>query len=371
MEIFTMIRRLLPALMLVLILPACGAEKPPEQKIIRPVRYQEVRTAGGGLERSFAGTAKAGVESRLSFRVPGSIEKVAVKVGDRVGKGDLIARLDDTDYRLQVQEALAALANARAQSRNADATYERVRALYENRNASRNDLDAARAASESAEAAVRASATRVELTRSQLGYTRLTAPVSGAIAAVPAEVNENVSAGQVVVVLTSGALPEVISAIPESLISLVRRDMPVTVRFDALGDRTFPARVTEVGVAAISRASTFPVTARLEESSPMIRPGMAAEVTFLLSRTDDDTGFLVPPEAVGEDREGRFVLVIEAIDKELGIVHRRAVTVGELRADGLEVSSGLKKGDRVVTAGASRLDDGQKVRLLPGGGETP
>jgi RND family efflux transporter MFP subunit len=367
MEKCTMIRRLLPALMIML-LAACGGEKPTEQEIIRPVRCEEVRPAGGSLERTFAGTAKAGTESRLSFRVPGAIEKVAVKVGDRVGKGDLIARLDDTDYRLQVQESLAALANARAQARNADATYERVRALYENRNASRNDLDAARAASESAESTVRASATRLELTRSQLRYTRLTAPVSGAIAAVPAEVNENVSAGQVVAILTSGALPEVISAIPESLISLIRRDMPVTVRFDALGGLVFPARVTEVGVAAISRASTFPVTVRLEKSSPTIRPGMAAEITFLMSRTDGDAGFLVPPEAVGEDREGRFVLVVEAIDKELGIVHRRAVTVGELRSDGLEVSSGLKEGDTVVTAGISRLDDGQEVRLLSGGG---
>jgi multidrug efflux system membrane fusion protein len=366
-----MIRRLLAVVTIALILPACGGEKPPEQEIIRPVRCEEVRPAGGVLERTFAGTAKAGTESRLSFRVPGSIEQVAVKVGDRVGKGDLIARLDDTDYRLQVQEALAALANARAQARNADATYERVRALYENRNASRNDLDAARAASESAESAVQASATRLELTRSQLRYTRLTAPASGAIAAVPAEVNENVSAGQVVAILTSGALPEVISAIPESLISLIRRDMPVTVRFDALGDLVFPARVTEVGVAAISRASTFPVTVRLEKSSPTIRPGMAAEITFLMSRIDGDAGFLVPPEAVGEDREGRFVLVVEALDKELGIVHRRAVTVGELRSDGLEVSSGLMEGDRVVTAGITRLDDGQKVRLFSGGGATP
>ncbi len=366
-----MIRRLLPALLMGLMLAACGSEKTPEQEVIRPVRYQQVLPAGGALERTFAGTAKAGTESRLSFRVAGSIEQVAVKVGDRVEKGDLIARLDDTDYRLQVQEALAALANARAQARNADATYERVRALYENRNASRNDLDAARAASESAESAVQASATRLELTRSQLRYTRLTAPVAGAIASVPAEVNENVSAGQVVAILTSGALPEVTCAIPESLISLIRRDMPVTVRFDALGDLAFPARVTEVGVAAISRASTFPVIVRLDKSSPMIRPGMAAEVTFLMSRTDGDGGFLVPTEAVGEDREGRFVLVVEPIDKELGIVHRRAVTVGELRADGLEISAGLKNGERVVTAGTSRIDDGQKVRLLAGSGATP
>ncbi len=358
-----MIRRLLP-LLLPFCLLACGNEPAQKQEVIRPIRYQKVKPGSNLLQRTFSGMARAGVESRLSFRVAGAVEQVAVQVGDRVKSGQLIARLDATDYRLQVQEAQAGLANARAQARNAEANYERVRALYENRNASRNDLDAARAASESTEALVRASKTRLELARSQLGYTRLTAPSAGAIASVPIEINENIAAGQMVALLTSNGRTEVDCTIPESLITLVKKDMAASVVFDALPERQFSARVTEVGVAATGQATTFPVTVRLEESSPQIRPGMAAAIIFHLPQPAERQPVLVAPEAIGEDRQGRFAFVVERQQGGLGIIRRRAVTVGELTSDGLEVLSGLNHSDLVVTAGISRIEDGQQVQLL-------
>lgn len=360
-----MISRNLLALLLPLCLLACGSEPAQQPELIRPIRYQKVKPGSSLLKRTFSGMAQAGVESRLSFRVPGAVEEVAVQVGDRVKKGQMIARLDATDYRLQVQEAQAALANARAQARNAEANYERVKGLYENRNASRNDLDAARAANESAEAMVRASNTRLELAQSQRGYTRLTAPNAGAIASVPIEINENISAGQLVALLTSGSLTEVGSTVPESLISQIKKNMPVSVIFDALPEREFAAKVTEVGVAATGQATTFPVTVRLEQSASLIRPGMAATIIFLLPKAGDNTPVLVAPEAIGEDRKGRFAFVVESAKDGLGIIHRRAVMVGDLTSDGLEVVSGLQDSDLVVTAGISRIHEGQQVQILP------
>ncbi|OEU61147.1 MAG: hypothetical protein BA870_07155 [Desulfuromonadales bacterium C00003094] len=363
-ERYHMLNRTLLVLLLPLCLLACGSEPAPQPELIRPIRYQKVKPGSSQLKRTFSGMAQAGVESRLSFRVPGAVKELAVQVGDKVKQGQLIARLDVTDYRLQVQEAQAALANARAQARNAEANYERVRGLYENRNASRNDLDAARAASESTEALVRASNTRLELAQSQRGYTRLTAPSAGAIASVPIEVNENVAAGQMVALLTSGKLTEVGCTVPESLITKINQKMPVSVVFDALPERTFAAKVTEVGVAATGQGTTFPVTVRLEQSSGQIRPGMAAAIIFLLPKTGNDTPVLVAPEAIGEDRKGRFAFVVESAKDGLGIIHRRAVTVGELTSDGLEVLSGLQDSDLVVTAGISRIHEGQQVQIL-------
>jgi len=357
--------RYLAFLSIILSLMACNDNGPPQPPPLRPVRSATVRAFSGQIQRSFSGISKAGQESRLSFRVPGAIEGLFVKVGDRVQAGQLIARLDATDYELQKQEAQAALARTLAQARNAEANYARVRALYENRNASRNDLDAARAASESAAAAVRASETRLELARSQLRYTRLTAPVNGAIASVPIEAGENVAAGQIVALLTAGAIPEVGVAIPESLIAGIERGDAVAIRFDALPQRVFEGQVTEVGVAATSYATTYPVTVRLSGADPAIRPGMAAEVAFSFGqRTEGGTRFLVPPEAVGEDRAGRFVFTLEVEGANLGRVRRQPVRVGELSAEGLEIVSGLKDGNRIVTAGVALIQDGQQVKLL-------
>ncbi|MFQ5627375.1 MAG: efflux RND transporter periplasmic adaptor subunit, partial [bacterium] len=137
--------------------------------------------------------------------------------------------------------------------------------MYENRNASRNDLDAARAASGSADAQVAAAEKQLELARRQLSYTKLTAPVAGAIATVDIEPNENTQAGQTIAQLTAGSKLEVEVAMPEILISNVREGDPVVVTFDALPGITRNARITEVGVASMGIATAFPVTVLVDD----------------------------------------------------------------------------------------------------------
>ena len=343
---------------------ACGKAEPPKE-IVRPVRYIQVFSTGGTRTRSFSGVAQAGLESRLSFKIPGTIKRVAVQVGDRVNAGDLIAQIDPNDYQLQVQQAEAGLANAEAQARNAEANYGRVRALYENNNASKAELDAVRAGSESAEAGVQTAQKQVELAQLQLSYTTLQAPARGAIAQVNVEVNENVGAGQLAVLLTSSSELEVQVSMPEVLISQIRKGSPVTVTCDAVPDKEYAAIVTEVGIAATGMVTTFPVTVRLDRSDADIRPGMAMVVMFRFESRDQRERFIVPSVAVGEDRKGRFVYLVEPIVEEsgFGIVRRKGVVIGEPRSDGLEIFEGLVDGDLVVIAGISRIMDGKKVRI--------
>ena len=347
-----------------LFVPGCGEEPPPPEPVIRPVRTQTVFVAGSGRTRSFAGTSRASLESRLSFKVAGTVNRVAVSVGDRVNAGDVIARIEDRDYRLQVQEAEAALKSARAQARSAESNYSRVRALYENRNASANDLDAARAASESATAQVRRGEKGVELAKSQLSYTTLEAPVAGSIASVMVEENENVSPGQGIALLTSGSQLEVRVAIPQVLIAQIREEDAVVVTLDAVPGRTFDATVTEVGVSSTGTATTYPVLVRLNHADSSHRPGMAAEVSFTFGANDGRDRIMIPAVAVAEDREGRYVYVTEEAGDGFATTSRRAVEIGDLTEEGLEILEGLTDGDRVVTAGVSRIHDGQKVRVL-------
>ena len=301
-------RRRLTALPLLPILAlaawGCAEEAPPEPTL-RPVRTLQVYSTGVERVRSFSGTARAGQESRLSFKVSGTIELLGVKVGNRVRPGQLLARLDPQDYQLQVEDAQASLARVRAETRNAEANYARIRDLYENSNASLNDLDAARAGFESATAGLESGEKKLEQARHRLSYTELKAPTAGAISQVPAEVNENVQPGQIVAVLSSEARPEVEIGMPEVFISRVREGQSVEVTFDALGNRTFGATVTEVAVTSTGLATTFPVKARLDLDEPEILPGMAAEVHFRFEGQGQRELIEVPAFAVGEDRRGR------------------------------------------------------------------
>lgn len=343
----------------------CGGEAEAPEPVIRPVRYQAVEARGAHRERSFSGTARAGVESQLSFRVAGSLQSVSMVVGDTVKRGQEIARLEAIDYQLQLQEAEAALTQAIAAQRRADADYDRARSLYENQNAAKSDLDAARAQAESSAAQVEAARQRRELARRQLSYTHLRAPVDGAIASVLVEENENVGAGQAVALLASGARPEVEVAMPGALISQLREGDAAEVTFDALPGASYPAVITEVGVAATGAGATFPVTVQLSGADSSVRSGLAADVRFRFASGNGEERIFVPPQSVGEDREGRFVFVLEREGEgELGTARRRSVTIGDLTPEGIEVREGLSDGELLITAGVRRIQNGQRVKVL-------
>ncbi|MDH3207770.1 MAG: efflux RND transporter periplasmic adaptor subunit [Gemmatimonadota bacterium] len=341
---------------------ACRGEEPPSE-LIRPVRFQQVFATADARVRTFSGTARAAVQSPLSFRVGGAIRQLPVSVGSAIRTGQLIAELDAQDFELRVRQADAALRQAQAQATNADAIYARTRLLYESNNASRSELDAARSTWESANAAVEAAVNMLELRRLELDYAQLRAPFDGSVSELHVEVNQNVGPGELIVTATSGDRLEVLVSVPEVLIGQIEVGSPVTVTFDALAGDYVPGTVSEVGVTPAEMATTFPVTVRLEHATDEVRPGMAAEVAFAFEATDGRERIFVPSFAVGEDREGRFVFRVEPTGDGLAVVRRCAVQVGELTSDGLEIRSGLSDGDLVVTAGVSKITDGLVVRI--------
>ena len=342
-----------------------------EPEVIRPVRYVVVEGSDAATQRTYSGVAKAGQESRLSFQVSGQVLSVPINVGEVVEKGQTIARMDPADFALQLQNAQAAAAQARAQERNAKATYERTRALYENQNASRQDLDADRTAYESARAGFKSANQQIRLRQRQLGYTHLKAPEPGTLATVDIEVNEYVQAGVLVATLLAGDQIEVSVSVPASIIRSIKKGAEALARFDSLEGRSLKGTVTEVGVSSAAGATTFPVTVRLTEGQDQVRAGMTADVTFVLAAAKNGPKYALPTSAVGEDRDGRFVFKVEPGEAGLGVVHRSPVEVGELLSNGIEINSGVKPGDLVVTAGVSRIYDGLQVRVPPKPGSEP
>lgn len=330
---------------------------------LRTVRYQKVHTSSGVRLRAFSGLTRSGVESKLSFRVPGAINKLAVKVGDKVKKGDIIAKVDPTDFDLQFQETEASLLQSKAQDRHAAAKYARIRELYETRSTSRNELDAARAESESASAAVEAMQKKLALTRSQVSYTMLRAPEDGSIAEVNAEINENIKTGQPIVILNSGFTLDVKVSIPEILIAQIQRGDQVTASFGALPGKYFKGYVSEVGVSS-QIGTTFPVTVELPKAPEGIRSGMAAEVVFEFLDPEQRFAIYVPSRAIEGQGKSRYVYILNPETDGTGIVEKREVAVGELTNSGLEITSGVADGEFLITAGIHFLTDGQRVRMV-------
>jgi RND family efflux transporter MFP subunit len=364
------IRRAL--IILPLVAAAAGCEQAPleEQTVVRPVRYTEVVAQGVSEVRTYSGAARAELETDLSFRVGGTLTQRPVDVGDEVDQGDLVAALDSTDFQVRFDEARAGLARAEAERRNADANYDRTRDLYESQNASRTQLDSARALAESAAAQYRAAAQQVEAARLQLSYSRLTAPQACTVAETFVEVNQNVSPGQPVVQMNCGGCAEVVVSVSDTDISRVERDMKVTVSVTALPGSAIPGVVREVGVATGARSTTYPVTIALTERCEEVRSGMAVDVRFDFPTTTAGDNPVAPYVAVGEDRDGHYVFIIEPDANGVLRAIRRPVEVGRATADGIVIVGGLEPGELIATAGVRRLSPGQEVTLLGSPGST-
>lgn len=341
----------------------CGEPEPPPEPQPRQVRYVEV----GGEEqqarsRVFSGISGSSQQSRLSFKVGGTLVELPIALGDRLRAGQLVARLDPFQYELEVERAEAELVRARAAERNAQATYERTKELYADNNASRGDLDNTRANAESAAAQVRSAEKLVELSKLQVSYTELRASADCTVASIAAEVNENVGSGSPVAMVNCGDALEVGSSIPESLIGELEEGQSASVTFDSLPDRSFAGTLSEIGQAS-QQGAAFPITVSIDDPSPELRAGLAAEVRFDFARESRDVA-LVPLSAVVRGTDGTFVFLAEGGDDgSLATVMERPVEVGDLTADGVQILSGLETGDRVITAGVSVIYEGLEVRL--------
>ena len=347
-------------------LSACGPGEEVAEEVLRPVRYVTLSDESSLRDRSFSGTSKSSRESRLSFKVSGTVINLPVQIGQRLNAGELIAQIDSASYVLQAQQAQAALVEAEANDRRAAANYERTKGLYANDNASLNDLESARAQAESAEAIVGSATKALEIARLNVSYTRLTAATDCSIASLDVEVNENVQSGQQVASVSCGDIYEVVVDLPESLIGSVDENTSVSIQFGSIPGELFDGQITEVAVASGAGSAAFPVVIQITATHPDLRSGLAADVTFRfpLGAAGGD-GVVLPVTAVIRGADGTFVYIAEPDgDSGEALVRQRAVTLGELTQSGIEVVEGLQTGDRVVTAGITVIRDGQRV-LIP------
>ena len=345
----------------------CGKEeKPPE--VIRSIRWIKVAETSTKQVRMISGTTKPVDQTALSFAVAGTVEKVEVRLGDQVKKGQVLAELDQQPFVLGVRDSEAELSKAQANLVERRANYERYVALYESNNASKAELDEARASFDSAKSQVKAAEAQLGLARRDLRKTQLKAPFKGTISVKEIEPYVEVPPGKAVFGLDgeeSGF--EVSAAVPESLVINLNLGDEADVIFSGLNYRKVPGVITELGSRSRT-ASTYPVTVQLQEQFPELRSGMSVEVAFEFipeSETGEPivTGLAAPLAAfvVGEEKT-YFVFIY---DEKSSTVKKTQVKTLALRENDVILEPGsLKAGDIIATAGVQFLTDGQKVNLM-------
>ena len=351
------------AIIFVTSLTGCSDEVVVQKEVLRPVKHITVHNNNNAIrDRVFSGSTNAAHETNLSFKVSGNIKNIAVVVGDKIKRGDLIAQLDAETYLVELEQVKASLAKALATRRKSDAEYQRVRKLYANNNTSRNELDTALANTQSAKAAYRADKQSVRLAELNLSYTKLQAKSDCTVAELTVEPNENISSGSTIGQLNCGNTWEVKISVSETLISAFKNGLAGSVKFVSIKGNDYSGVVTEIG-ASSQNGKAFSVTLSLNEAPKSIRSGLAAEVTFKFSHENNgQSHFYLAPSVIGKDDKGTFIYVMEKTDKvNTVMLRRRNVQIGDISELGIEILSGLNDGERVVTAGHSSARDGMLV----------
>jgi RND family efflux transporter MFP subunit len=232
---------------------------------------------------AFPGRANPGQEVNLSFRVAGPLTEFPVSVGDRVVAGQVVARIDPTDYQTVVDAAASELQMARAAAKRAGADLGRIESAYREDPGATSEmaLDRARQVRDSAVAGVRAVEATVSGARDQLGYTELQAPFEGEVVETYVENFETVVPKQPIARIVDNSSIDFVVSVPENLIGYAPNVTRIEVTFDALPGTVLAGRIKEIGREATQATRTYPVTIAIDPPDGVeVLSGMAGEASI-------------------------------------------------------------------------------------------
>ncbi|VTO56974.1 efflux RND transporter periplasmic adaptor subunit [Klebsiella variicola] len=340
----------------IFLLPGCGDNQGNTTDPVRTVRYVVVGSAQTlpALERT--GEIHAHDETILSFRTGGRIVTRSVDIGDRVNAGQLLATLENTTSQNQLDGAQADYEGAKASAQVAALNVNRMQKLMPTGAIARTQLDTARADWLVARARLKNSESALRNARESLGWTRLIAPRSGVITEVSASAGQVVNGGQSVLTLATGEARDVVFDIakPEAIPPQEQAGLRVSLLSDPSVQAS--AAVRDISPQADPQTRTWRVRATLQNPPLAMALGASVTVTVTLPATGPH-GYALPASALSRVDDKPAVYVINPQSQ----AQLRVVVPAYYTATTVIISGGLEPGDRVITAGVSKLRSGEPV----------
>lgn len=338
-------------------LAGCSEEKSETADVVRPVKVVEIAQADAARQLSYSGAVRARTEMNLGFRVSGKIVERIVNVGDRVNVGDLLARIDATDYELAVRSATANLEAAERQVETVELVRDRAKQLLARKFASQAQFDQAVLSYNQAVATRDAAKSALSQAKNQVVYTNLVADRPGIVTAINADVGQVVGSGTPVATVAVEGEKEVQVAVPETEIGNFKAGLPVKVGIWSDAGLSLDGMVREVAGSADQQSRTFSVRVSLP-NDPRVLLGMTATVE---ASAGSGTPFVSVPLSALAEKDGYPIVWV--VDRGTETVRSRPVTLADFTTDGVRVTEGLKFGDLVVAAGTQFMTDDLKVTI--------
>ncbi|MDX8470139.1 efflux RND transporter periplasmic adaptor subunit [Mesorhizobium sp. VK23B] len=335
---------------------------PPETKFVKAIAVAPMLSAD---TRTAVGEIRPRLESDLGFRVSGKLLERIAEIGATVKKGEVLARIDDQDYRNRLASAEADVAAAQAVLVEASAAEARIGALLAKGFTTRANYDATLKNLRSAQAKLKSASIAFEMARDQLGYTELHAEFDGIVTATGAEAGQSVNVGQMVVRVADPESRDAVFSIAEAVFANApdtKRPPQVTVSLLSNPAITAVGTIREIAPMADAATRTFQVKVSIENAPDEMRFGASVAGRAEMGGAP----VMVLPGSALFDKDGQPAVWVVSPSSA---VELKPVTVARYETDRVVVSDGLANGDLVVTAGVNRLREHEKVRIVEGEGK--
>lgn len=315
-----------------------GSAKP--EPLESAAKYKTATVTSTAIDDMFAwpGTVRSRTVAKIAPKMAARILELKVNAGDRVNKGDVIARLDDSDIRAKEREALAAVAGVSAQASRAAADAQRISSLYKQEAATRENLDNVQAQAKTAQAAVNQAQSAVNVVRTYLDDAVLRAPFSGVIVAKLKEAGDMGLPGDPVVTMQTAQDMRLEVSVPSSCATQLETGMEVKTRIDTLNQEVF-GKIDEIAPEVDPQTRSQLIKIKLPEVKGL-QPGYLG---WLDQACEQHQALLIPNSAV--IRVGQLESVKVVNKNEVSLRHIRTA---KTFADKVEVISGLRVGEMVV-----------------------
>ena len=385
---------------LVFVLSSCRQPAHDTGKILTPVRVATVETYTPAQGQPYSASILPNRQVNLAFKVNGFVESIyqvrgpdghlhTVDIGDVVKQGTALAQVREKDYQLQVsqaegqvkqareneQAARAQLTQAEAAATKAAQDFERSDALFKKTSLTKSDYDGAKANYDSTKAQVQAAQAQVQATagasstaQAALGTatlglhdTVLAAPFTGAVVQRSVEAGTLVSPGAVAFVLADISSVKATLAVSDIVVSHLKNGYHLSAYAEAFPNHQFQGFVSAIAAVADSSTRSFQVEVTIPNQSAMLKPGMIVSLD-VGEKAQSRPATVAPLEAVVRYADGSpqfAVMVVEG-----GLARRRPVKLGRVFGDRIAID-GIAPGSQVVSSGATLLNDGDAVKVIP------
>jgi multidrug efflux system membrane fusion protein len=341
----------------------CSEKQADNKPVIRSVKVVEIATADTTRALDYSGSVQARTNMNLGFRINGKIIDRRVDIGQSVKPGDVLARVDATDYALSVKRAEADLSSAQKQVQTATLTRDRAQMLFDKNISSKSQLEQAQLTYDQAAASRDSASSALDEAKNQVAYADLKSDLNGIVTAVNADVGQVVSSGTPVITVAVDGEKEVAIAVPESDIGQFDVGKMVKAQFWSNDGLVLDGKVREVSGSADAQSRTFAVRVSLP-ADPHVLLGMTSTIE---ATGKNAVPFVAVPLSALAEKDGRKIVWL--VDRGAGRVHAQDVKLAAFSGDGVQVAEGLKAGDLVVAAGTQFMSENLQVKLPDGSGQ--